>query len=405
VTFNSSLKFLSECLKRHYGKKVIILIDEYDVPLEKAYFQGYYADMIGFMRPFFHHAFKTNDSLHFAVLTGCLRVSKETIFTGLNNLNIVSIVSNEYGEYFGFTEDEMSEMLKYYQFVEKEQELRDWYNGYLFGDVTVYNPWSSIKYLGDLLSREPFPKPHWANTSSNAIVRQLIDIADDEAREEIERLIQGETITKPIHEDIVYADITKDMNNLWNFLYFTGYLKKVNKKQSGVENYFDLTIPNKEILYIYIRHIREWFEERVKEVDMTNLYTAVLSQDSLTFEDEIINLLSESISYMDSHENFYHGFLTGVLRGIKRYRTISNRESGNGRGDIFIKPLDLRKAAMIIEVKVADQPQQLEKESNEALLQIEKKKYYEELVHEGYTQIIKYGIAFYRKMCRVKVND
>jgi len=176
-----------------------------------------------------------------------------------------------------------------------------------------------------------FPVAHWPNTSSNSIIRELISIADDEAKEEIEQLIQGETITKPINEDIVYADITKNMDNLWNFLYFTGYLKKVSKEQIGVQNYFELTIPNNEILYIYERHIREWFDEQIREVDMTNLYTAVLSQDIATFEDEIIHLLGESISYLDSHENFYHGFLTGVLRGIKGYQAISNRESGSGR--------------------------------------------------------------------------
>lgn len=402
--YSGSLKFLSECLLKYFDQKVIILIDEYDVPLEKAHFNGYYQEMVDFIRSFFEDALKTNDALEFAVITGCLRVSKESIFTGINNINIVSILSDSFGEYFGFTKSDVECLLEHYNLVHKADEMQDWYNGYLFGETVVYNPWSSIKYLYDVIyGKMQNPVAHWSNTSSNDIIHKLIAIADDETKEEIELLIQGETITKPINEDIVYSEIMKSMDNLWNFLYFTGYLKKVSKEQIGIENYFDLTIPNKEIAYIYVRKIREWFKERVREIDMTNLYTAVLSQDVATFEDEIINFLGESISYMDSHENFYHGFLTGVLRGLKGYRVISNRESGNGRGDIFIKPRDLRKAAVIIEVKVANKPQQMHKESEAALAQIEKKKYDEELMYEGYTQIIKYGVAFYNKMCIVKI--
>jgi len=405
VAFSSSLEFLSNCLERYYDKKVIILIDEYDVPLEKAHFRGYYPDMIDFFRSFYHDALKTNDSLNFAVLTGCLRVSKESIFTGLNNPDIISILSNEYGEYFGFTEAEMSEALTYYDLAEKESEAREWFNGYLFGETIVYNPWSSINYLKDMRNNKPSPRAHWSNTSSNVIVRELIAIADDETKDEIEHLIAGGTITKPINEDIVYADITNSLDNLWNFLFFTGYLKKISEKQIGVHNYFELAIPNKEILYIYERKISEWFDYRVEEVDLTALYTAVLSQDIVTFEDEVINFLGESISFMDSHENFYHGFLTGILRGLKGYRVTSNRESGNGRGDIFIRPRDLRKVAVIVEVKIADKVHYLEKECEDALAQIEEKKYYEELMHEGYTNIIKYGVAFFGKMCMVRVAD
>ena len=405
--FQNSLKFLCQCLQQHYNQKVILLIDEYDVPLEKAHFANpsYYDEMVGFVRSLFGAALKTNDALHFSIITGCLRVSKESIFTGVNNLNIVSILSDSFGEYFGFTESEVEAMLKYSQLEHKSDEMRDWYNGYLFGETIVYNPWSSIKYLYDVIhGKMEFPVAHWSNTSSNSIVRQLVAIADDETKDEIEHLIKGATITKPINEDIIYADILKNMNNLWNFLYFTGYLKKVSKKQVGVQNYFDLTIPNKEILYIYVRQIREWFDDRIKETDLTSLYTAVLNQDIAIFEDEIINFLGESISYMDSQENFYHGFLTGILRGIKGYRTISNRESGSGRGDIFIKPRDLRKPAIIIEVKVANRPQDLAKYCQIALDQIEQKKYIDELIYEGYTQIIKYGMAFNGKMCMIKLG-
>jgi len=405
--FQNSLKFLCQCLQQHYNQKVILLIDEYDVPLEKAHFAkpSYYSEMVGFVRSLFGAVLKTNDALHFSVITGCLRVSKESIFTGVNNLNIVSILSDSFGEYFGFTEPEVEAMLRYSQLEHKSDEMRDWYNGYLFGETIVYNPWSSIKYLYDVIyGKMEFPVAHWSNTSSNSIVRELVSIADDETKDEIEYLIKGETITKPVKEDIVYAEITNSMDNLWNFLFFTGYLKKVSKEQIEETIYLELKIPNREIRYIYSRQIREWFEDRVKETDMTALYTAVLNQDIVIFEDEIINLLGESISYMDSHENFYHGLLTGVLRGIKGYRAISNRESGNGRGDIFIKPRDLRKPAIIIEVKVADRPQHLAKYCQIALDQIEEKKYVDELVYEGYTEIIKYGMAFNGKMCMVKLG-
>ena len=402
--FENSLKFLSECLEQHYNEKTIVLIDEYDVPLEKAHFAktSYYDEMVAFIRQFFGNALKTNESLKLAVLTGCLRISKESIFTGINNLHIISIIDNTYGEYFGFTEPEVKQLLAHYELAHKADEMRDWYNGYLFGKETVYNPWSSVKYLFDeLYSGFGFPKPHWSNTSSNSIIKDLVKIADDKAREEIELLIQGETITKPIHEDIVYSEITENMNNLWNFLFFTGYLKKVSKQQIGVENHFDLTIPNKEILYIYVRQIREWFDKRVKTRDMNKLYNAIFEQDVEKFEDEIIELLGESISYMDSHENFYHGFLLGVLQGLQGYRIVSNRESGGGRSDIMLKPRDLRKTAYIIEVKIADRPQKLADDSQKALQQIDEKDYQAELEYDGYTKIKKYGIAFYQKTCAI----
>jgi len=404
-TLQGSLLFLSQCLASHHDEKVIILIDEYDVPLEKAFFakNNYYDEMAGFIRAFFGDALKTNDSLYFSIITGCLRVNKESIFTGVNNLNIISILTDSYGEYFGFTQPEVDEMLKYYGIPERGEQMRDWYNGYQFGETIVYNPWSSLHYMTDILYGKMYlPRPHWSNTSSNSIIRQLINIADDDTRDEIELLIGGESITKPILEDTVYADITKDMDNLWSFLFFTGYLKKVGKELIEETVHLEMKIPNREVRYIYTRHIREWFNERIKETDMTNLYTAVVEQNIEIFQDEIINMLGESISYMDSHENFYHGFLTGILRGMKGYRAISNRESGNGRGDIFIKPRDLRKSAVIIEIKVAKKPQDLEKECLLALAQIEEKKYIDELTYEGYTEIIKYGMAFYGKMCVIK---
>ena len=404
-SYLSVLEFITQCLYKHHGKKVIVLIDEYDVPLEKAHFNNYYEPMIDLVRGIFSQGLKSNDAVDFAVLTGCLRVSKESIFTGFNNPKIISILSRSYAEYFGFTSAEVKEMLAYYGLSHKYEEMQDWYNGYLFGDTIVYNPWSSIEYMFEMLANEPSAKPHWANTSSNSIVKELITHADDEARDELEHLIAGGTLTKPINEDVVYADILKKQDNLWNFLYFTGYLTKIEKQHVKDENYFKLKIPNKEVVSIYRNKIRDWFDERVKKADRETLYRAILEQDVTTFEDEIIELLADSISYMDSQENFYHGFLTGILGGLKGYRVISNRESGSGRGDIFIKPRDYRKAAIIIEVKVAKAARKMSSTCDEALLQIETKKYADELWREGYNEMIIYGIAFYRKSCRIKADD
>ena len=405
-SYKNSLKFLSNCLEKHYSKKVIILIDEYDVPLEKSHFEGYYPEMVKFIRGFFSSALKTNKSLHFAVITGCLRVSKESIFTGLNNLNIVSIISDSFGEYFGFTEIEVNKMLAYYRLEHKEAQMRDWYNGYLFGETVVYNPWSSIKYLYDVIhGKILYPGPHWSNTSSNTIIQDLITISDNDVKVEIESLIAGKTITKPIKEDTIYADILKSMDNLWSFLFFTGYLKKVTKTQVDVQNYLELTIPNKEILYIYKTKIIEWFDERVRTTDLTKMYTAVLNGDAQAFQNKLSEMLKDTISYFDSKEGFYHGFLAAVMSTMCDYSTKSNRESGNGRGDIFMRPVSFRQPAVIIEVKIANEMKDLPKACNIALNQIEEKKYDDELIREGYTNIIKYGIAFYRKDCEIKLYE
>ena len=401
-----SLKFLSKCLHQHYSQKVLILIDEYDVPLEKSHFAGYYSSMISFIRVFFSSALKTNKSLHFAVLTGCLRVSKESIFTGLNNLSIESIISDSYGEYFGFIESEVIEMLKHYGLEDKVSQMQDWYNGFLFGETTVYNPWSCIEYLTDNLHRKIYPpRPHWSNTSSNKIVRELISISDNIIKEELESLILGNTITKPIIEDIVYADITKTMENLWSFLFFTGYLKKISKVQIDVENYIELGIPNNELVYIYKRHIREWFNEKVRATDLTPLFTAILNKDTAAFQHELTQMLQNTISYFDSKEEFYHGFIAAVMATMDNYAAKSNRESGNGRSDLFIKPVSIRQPAIIIEVKVAKEARYLVKECDKALAQIKEKKYDDELLREGFTDIIKYGIAFYRKDCEIKLFE
>ena len=401
----NSLKFLSDCLAKHYNQKVIILIDEYDVPLEKSHFAGYYDDMVKFIRSLFSSALKTNTSLHFAVLTGCLRVSKESIFTGLNNLTIISILSDNFGEYYGFTEKEVEIMLQHYGLEEKSKQMADWYNGYLFGETTVYNPWSSIEYLNDNVNSKIFlPRPHWSNTSSNTIIKDLIAISNNNTKDEIESLIAGNTITKPIKEDIVYSTITQTMDNLWSFLFFTGYLKKISKKQIGVQNYLELAIPNKEILYIYQNQIIEYFAARVKSTNLNPLYHALLSRNSMIFQYELGELLKDTISYFDTKEEFYHGFITAVMASLGDYSTKSNRESGDGRGDLFMRPVSIRQAAIVIEVKVAKEARDLEKMADAALAQIEKMKYDDELAREGYTTVIKYGIAFYRKDCEIKVS-
>ena len=402
--FEVCLKLLTQCLEQHHGKKVVVLIDEYDVPIEKAYSLGYYDKMVMTIRSLFHSTLKTNDAVSFAVMTGCLHVSKESIFTGFNNPKIMTIVSEAYGEYFGLTDGEVSDAFRYYGFESRLEEARSWYNGYIFGKTNVYNPWSIINFLSDLCDNPNcHPTAYWANTSSNSIVRELAELADGEVKEEIGELIRGGSITKPIHEDVVYSEIRTDMDNLWNFLFFTGYLRKKSETFDGRQKYFELVIPNLEVLTIFERKIREWFTEQVKTADMDRLYSAVLSSDAQVFEDELLSLLAETISYFDSQESFYHGFLTGVLSRMKHCRVKSNRESGNGRGDIFILPVSIEMTAAIIEVKAVYTPFELEKASKEALRQIDEKKYDEELRQLGYSNIVKYGIAFYRKDCKVSV--
>ncbi|SFA99730.1 AAA family ATPase [Clostridium frigidicarnis] len=400
----TSIKFLSQCLEKYHNKKVIILIDEYDVPLENSFFRGFYDEMIDFIRSLFESALKTNDYLEFAVLTGCLRISKESIFTGLNNLDIISILNKYYDEYFGFKPEEVNNMLKDYNLEGKEDIVKEWYNGYIFGDAEVYNPWSVVKYVKDLyIDKDAFPISYWANTSSNSIVKSLIEKADDDTKAEIEELIAGKIIEKPIHEDITYGDIDTSMDNLWNFLFFTGYLKKAwVKMNEDNEIVVGLTIPNEEIRIIYKNTILNWFDTNVKSRDLTKMYDAMLTGDTEAFENELVELLTESISFYDAYENFYHGFLLGTLVNIKRYIIKSNRESGKGRSDIVIRYPNRRGAAVILELKVAKNIRELEKKCDEALKQIEDKEYDKPLLEEGYTNILKYGITFYKKDCMIK---
>ena len=399
----TSLKFLSECLYAFYGRKTIILIDEYDVPLENAYFSGFYDKMVRLIRSLFESALKTNDTLEFAVVTGCLRISKEPIFTGLNNLNIISIMDTTYAEHFGFTQNEVDEMLAHYGLEGNRDAVRTWYDGYRFGSTEVYNPWSVINYVNSCYNdKKALLKPYWSNTSSNSIVRTLVERADISVKQEIEALIEGKTITKPIHEDITYDDMDSTQDNLWNFLFFTGYLKKISERQDGEDILVEMAIPDSEVRYIYKNTVLRWFEERTKEKELSPLYESILNGDCNTMAQILSDNLMETISFYDYQESYYHGFLAGMLKNIGNYIVLSNRESGNGRPDILLKYPSVRGKAVIMGIKIARTYQELERRCDEALKQIEDQKYEEALRQEGYSDILKYGIAFYRKECMVK---
>ena len=403
ANFAKSIAFLSECLAKYHNQKVIILIDEYDVPLENAYFNGFYDEMVSFIRSLFESALKTNESLKFAVITGCLRISKESIFTGLNNLNGVSVLNEDYAEYFGFTQQEVDTLFEFYGITQKREEARRWYDGYLFGNTEVYNPWSIIYYVQDIIYKNTeFPKPYWSNTSSNSIVRELINNSDDTTRQELEELIAGGTIKKPVHEDITYADIYKSQNNLWNFLFFTGYLKTVGKDFIEQQIYLYMTIPNEEILYIYKNNIQDWFEQRINQQDLSCLIKALEDGDCEKASDIITTQLLDTISFYDYKEDYYHGFITGLLIHNGKYLVKSNRESGLGRYDLTLYTQRIRKGrAIILEFKVAGNINGLEKGCEEALGQIERLHYDNDIIKEGYTDILKYGLCFYKKECLV----
>lgn len=399
----TALKFLSECLYFFYGRKTVILIDEYDVPLENAYFNGFYDRMVVLIRSLFESALKTNDTLEFAVVTGCLRISKESIFTVLNNLNVVSIMDITYAEHFGFTQSEVDQILKHYGLEKNYSAVKTWYDGYQFGDTEVYNPWSVISYVNSCYKdKNALLKPYWSNTSSNSIVRTLVERADLSVKQEIEALIEGKTITKPIHEDITYDDMDSTQDNLWNFLFFTGYLKKISEHQDGEEILVEMAIPNSEVRYIYKNTVLRWFEEKTKKKELSPLYESILDGDREKMAEILSENLMETISFYDYQESYYHGFLAGMLKNIGNYIVLSNRESGNGRPDIVLKYPSVRGKAVILEIKVARTYQELESKCDEALRQIDEQKYEEALRQEGYSNILKYGIAFYRKECMVK---
>lgn len=406
----TSLAFLSECLYQAYQKKSIILIDEYDVPLENAYFAGFYEEMVSFIRSLFESALKTNPYLEFAVATGCLRVSKESIFTGLNNLRVYSVLNENYQEYFGFTKEEVQDMLKYYGRGKNLSVIKEWYDGYCFGSAEVYNPWSILNHMEDILTnREAFPLPYWANTSSNSVVRDLVEKLDDDKgmlQEQLECLMNGGTIEKAVREDITYDTIYDTEENLWNFLFFTGYLKKASARQEGNNQYVTLAIPNREVSYIYQYTIHTWFDKKQKNFDMLPFYTALEEGDTDKMEEEISRFLEQTISYFDYGESYYHGFLAGLLQRNGKYRILSNREAGVGRADLILKTPRIRRGrAVILELKAVKRFQDMEKGCQEALMQIEKKKYKEELQQEGYQDIVGYGMCFYRKECIVRNGE
>ena len=403
VTISKSIVLLSKCLEKYHNQKTIILIDEYDVPLENAYFNGFYDQMVSFIRSIFESALKTNNSLAFAVITGCLRISKESILTGLNNLNVVSVLDENYSEYFGFTQDEVDTLLEAYGIPQKKNEVKTWYNGYLFGTTEVYNPWSVINYVKDIVWKNTeFPKPYWSNTSSNSIVYELIKNADDAVKQELEELISGSTIEKPIHEDITYADIYKSQDNLWNFLFFTGYLKASGKKFIEQQIYLSMTIPNEEIIYIYKNTIREWSLQYLEKQDLSGLVQAFENGDCETASGIITEQLLDTISFYDYKEDYYHGFIAGLLKHGGKYLIKSNRESGLGRYDLVLRTKNIRNGrAIILELKVADKMDNLEKGCLDALEQIENLHYDNDIKKEGYTDIIKYGLCFYKKECLV----
>ena len=401
----SALKLLSDCLASAYSKNVVILIDEYDVPLENAYFNEYYDEMINLIRSVFESVLKTNSSLEFAVLTGCLRISKESIFTGLNNLSVCSIMNNGYSKYFGFTEDEVIKMLDYYGKAGELPEIKKWYDGYRFGTTEIYNPWSIVKFIQSTLNEEEQSfLPYWSNTSSNAIVHKLITESDITVREKIEQLMDGETLCEPIYEDTVYADINVNSDQIWSFLLFTGYLKMVSQKNIGDILHAELVIPNTEVRTIYQRTIMQWFKEKVNADPREDLFEALLNKDCTRIEDIICDWLDSTISYYDEKEQYYHGFMTGLLSGFKGYILKSNRESGDGRLDITLMDRSRRELAVVIEVKDTKNFNELESLCDKGLAQIEEMRYESELRNDGYKNIIKYGIAFCKKSCMVKLG-
>ncbi|MBP3239496.1 MAG: AAA family ATPase [Oribacterium sp.] len=400
--YTVALKTLSELLEKYHGQKTVILIDEYDVPLENSYQLGFYDEMVGFIRSLFESALKTNTSLELAVITGCLRISKESIFTGLNNLEVNSINGEDLGEYFGFTQAETEEMLIEYGLADHIEAVKDWYDGYLFGQTEVYNPWSVTKYVKDHVANpNSFPAPYWSNTSSNSIIKEMIEGADESVKKELDTLISGGTIEKQIHEDITYEDIHESEDSLWNFLYFTGYLKKVSERFEDVNTFLTMKIPNREIAYVYKNQLRQWFDRKIKGLDYSPLYEAISSGNTVGIEDFINHLLSKSISYFDNDESFYHGFLLSLLYGMPDYSVKSNREEGNGRTDIVLYPERPKDPAYIFELKQRKKFSEMEEGLKQALDQIVDQKYAEGIIDDGYSGSVSYGICFCKKRCIV----
>ena len=407
-----SIRMLSQLLYKHYGQKVVILIDEYDVPLDKAFQNGYYKEMVSLIRGLFGQALKTNEFLQFAVLTGCLRVSKESIFTGLNNFEINSIVDIDHDEQFGFTDDEVMKLLSDYDRSERYPDAKEWYDGYHFGNADIYCPWDVINFAKKLVS-DPSARPSafWINSSGNDMVKRFVDKADQTTRDEIEKLVAGGFVEKQLRLDLTYDEIDNTIDNLWSVLFTTGYLTKIGEvKVPDSESYaYKLVIPNKEVREVFILQIQEWFKAVVAKDDdtMKLLSRAILDKDEKQIARQLNIVMSHIISILDTKapdamkENFYHGLLLGLLRGSNPDWLIkSNRESGDGFSDILIMPED-PDAGIVIEVKYAKEMKELDAACEAAITQIKDKRYDETLRDEGRCDILAYGIAFCRKRCRV----
>lgn len=406
-----SLKTLSSLLFRHYGQKAILLIDEYDVPLAKANENGYYDQMANLIRSLFDQTLKTNDSLYFSVLTGCLRVAKESIFTGLNNLRVLSVSDVQFDEYFGFTDAEVRAMLAYYGISDTYENVKEWYDGYHFGNVSVYCPWDVINYC-DKRKDDPtlYPESYWINTSGNDVIRHLLTMATAVTRNEIEKLIAGESISKEIRDELTYKDLYSSIENIWSVLYTTGYLTRRSRPNPRNRNFLELEIPNEEIRSIFITQIQDWMQDvaRKNPQELELFCRAFQDGDARTAEKIFSSYLERTISIRDTavrkdlKENFYHGFLLGLLSYKHDWLVLSNRESGGGYADIQVEIFP-EKIGIIIEMKYASQ-NDLEFSCREALQQISKRDYTAQLREDGMETILRYGIACSRKKCRVMVE-
>ena len=406
-----SLRLLSQLLFLHYDKKVVILIDEYDVPLDKAFQNGYYSEMTSLIRGILGQALKTNDYLQFAVLTGCLRISKESIFTGLNNFKVLSIADARFDEQFGFTDSEVRDILEEYGVSDKLSEVKDWYDGYRFGKADVYCPWDVINYV-DHLQADPNARPqaYWINSSGNGLVRRLINIADESTKDEIERLIAGETIEKAIRLELTYDEIDNSIDNIWSVLFTTGYLTNAGEIElPGGDGYgYRLVIPNKEVRQVFVSQIQEWFRQTVTydNGSVQDLCGAFMDGDTDKIQSNLNMILIKTISVLDTKarddqkENFYHGLLLGLLRSKPDWRIKSNRESGDGFSDISIEPT-IPEKGIVVEVKYSNTISGLDDACGKAMKQIRDRRYDEALREDGREDIIAYGIAFCRKRCKV----
>ena len=401
-----SLKTLAQLLEKHYGQKVILLLDEYDVPLDKAFRNGYYDEMVNLIRSLFDNALKTNDSLYFAVLTGCLRISKESIFTGLNNPKVHTISDVRYDEYFGFTNADVDELLDFYGLSVYKDTIRDWYDGYRFGDTDVYCPWDVINYCDELLA-DPGAEPenYWANTSGNDLIRRLLKKANQSTRNDVEQLINGGTIIKPIRQELTYREVEDSIDNIWSVLYSTGYLT-CRRRVPGKK--MELALPNREVRELFIELVKDWFEAMTQADSgrISRFCAAFPARDTHVIQEMLGDYLWDSISVRDTavrrnmKENFYHGMLLGLLQNQDSWLVKSNAETGEGDSDISIQTPD--RTGIVIELKYAEDGN-LEKACGEALGQIEEKKYAEGLKRRGMKKIIRYGIAFWEKECMVEM--